>query len=60
MTRRPPLAHRISIPQPYVPAVSTDIRKTIAAERRKLAEAKAATQAPKVATLRRRAAGGGA
>jgi hypothetical protein len=58
MTRRYPLAHRISIPQPYVPAVATDIRKTIKAERVKLAAAEAAKTAPKVATLRRRAAGG--
>lgn len=32
------LSHRVSIPKPYVPAVATDIRKTIAAERKRLAE----------------------
>lgn len=37
---RPPLAHKVKIPQRYVPAVATDVRKTIAAERRRLARAR--------------------
>lgn len=32
-----PMAHRIHRPQPYVPCCATDIRKTFAAERERLA-----------------------
>lgn len=35
---RPPLAHKIIVPRRYVPAVATDIRKTIKAEKRRLAQ----------------------
>lgn len=38
---KPPMAHKIIIPRPWVPAASTDIRKhSIARELRRLAEAK--------------------
>ena len=37
---RPPLAHRIIITQPYTPALDTDIRKSFAAERKRLSEEK--------------------
>lgn len=36
------LAHRISIPKPYVPAVASDVAKTMKAERKRLAEQEAA------------------
>lgn len=42
-----PFAHRIIKPQAYVPAVATDIRKTIAKERARLAAEEARTKAPK-------------
>ncbi len=35
-TTRYPLAHRIRVPQPYVPSFSTDVRKTVKAAQRKL------------------------
>lgn len=35
---RPRLAHLIAIPKRYTPAISTDISKTIRAERKRLAE----------------------
>lgn len=53
---RPPLAHRVAIPRSYVPAVATDIRKTIAAERKRLAAARKAASAPKGFPLWRAAA----
>lgn len=53
--RKPPMSHRIIIPKPYVPSGSTDIRKTIAAEKKRLAEA--AAQAAKVAPMRVRKVG---
>jgi len=37
MTRYP-MANKVKIPRPYVPAVATDIRKTIKAEKRRLAQ----------------------
>ena len=39
---KPKFDHRVIRPQPWVPAASTDISKTIARERRRLAEAKEA------------------
>lgn len=36
--KRPPLAHRVIIPRPYVPALHSDIRRTIAAEKRRIAQ----------------------
>lgn len=43
--RKPPLAHRVNTTHPYTPAVATDIRKTFARARRKLAARDAAEQA---------------
>lgn len=51
MSRKPPMSHKIIIPKPYVPSGSTDIRKTIAAEKRRLAEE--ATRKATVKPLRR-------
>jgi hypothetical protein len=56
--RKLPFAHRIIRPKDYVPSVATDIRKTIAKERARLAEeAKAKTPAKptKVQPLRKAA-----
>jgi hypothetical protein len=50
-----PMAHRIKIPKPYVPREATDIRKTIAAERKRLAEAEACKPLRKITPLRRQA-----
>jgi len=39
MTKRYPMAHKIVVAQAYRPSFDTDIRKTIKAERKRLAEA---------------------
>ena len=43
--RKPPLAHRVDTTHPYTPAVATDIRRTIAAARKRLAQQTAAQTA---------------
>lgn len=42
-----PLAHKVIVPKAYVPAVATDIAKTIRAERKRIAERDAAKLFPK-------------
>lgn len=50
--RRPPLAHRVDTTHPYTPAVATDIRRTIAAERKRLAAREARAVAERDADAR--------